>query len=61
LDFHPELRLLKRVMALEALFSSSNVYATAVKGKEEGGCGLHGSGPGKSQQGKSHSSTHSPA
>src|ERR1035437_9456328 len=26
LDFHPEMRLLKRVMALEALFSSSNVY-----------------------------------
>ncbi len=26
LDFHPELRLLKRVMALEALFSSGNLY-----------------------------------
>lgn len=26
LDFHPELRLLKRVMALEALFSSEAVY-----------------------------------
>jgi hypothetical protein len=26
LDFHPELRLLKRVMALEALFSSEEVY-----------------------------------
>jgi hypothetical protein len=26
LDFHPEMRLLKRVMALEALFSSEAVY-----------------------------------